>query len=189
MARHRSSPTRVPFWARSRRPAVLGGALGGGTALIAGLAVCAAISVSGAGVNFHFSDSAVAAVLGDDHAAPTVTRDLPAASSTAPTQTPSVTPSRALAQAQSAAADPASPAAATPSTTPTPAQAQAQSSSASASSVATPSATASAQPSSTPTSSASPSSTPAPTAAPIQLPTPQPSEPGDEHCLLGIVCI
>ncbi|WP_344751335.1 hypothetical protein [Gryllotalpicola koreensis] len=186
MARHRLSPMRVPFLARSRRPALLGGALGGGAALVIGLVTCAALSTTSVGVHFTFVDRAEAAVIGSIHHDPVVTRDL----ATAPSETPRPTPTASVAAHKVAAAAQAASSAVTPTAAATaiptapPAAAPVPTA---AAATAAPAASPSSSPSAAPTSSASPTSSPAASPAP----SPQPTNPitGDPvACALVIFC-
>ncbi|GAA4161417.1 hypothetical protein GCM10022286_18940 [Gryllotalpicola daejeonensis] len=180
----------MPFLARSRRPALLGGALGGGTALVLGLTAFAIVSASSDGVHFSFSDRADAAVIGSTHDIPTVSRDLGSVTAPTPRPTPTAAPATSAnapeekretvqssdAAPNTSAAKSASAAASTPAASSTP----------------SPSATATVASSPAATSSPSPTSAPAQTSSPIQLPTPAPTDPGSGDsgrlCLLGIIC-
>ncbi|WP_162940101.1 hypothetical protein [Gryllotalpicola protaetiae] len=183
MARHRLSPRRVPFLARARRPALLGGVLGGGTALVIGVVTCAVLSTTSVGVHFTFVDRAEAAVIGVTHDQPAVTRDLATAGSPRPTPTSTPTPSAAAKTAARAASS---------------ASAAAQAAEPDASPSATPAAASSAapiapvpSPSSSPSPAPSPSSAPSssPTSIPSQQPTSQPSNPpSDDGCVLVVFC-
>jgi hypothetical protein len=184
MARHRDTRKRGGIVARSRRPALLGGALGGGAALVIGITACAVLSTTNVGVHFTFVDRAEAAVVGSRNYEPAVTRDLATAPSATPTPTP--TPASTAAAQAAAAAKSAAKAAAEQASAGQVSAATASPAPA-AESPAEP-APAAAAPSPTPTSSPSESaaSTPAQTSAPV-APTPQPTDGGD-GCLLLIIC-
>jgi hypothetical protein len=181
MARHRLSPLRVPFLARARRPALLGGALGGGAALVIGVVSCVLLSTTSVGVHFTFADRAAAAVVGAPHHQPAVTRDLATAATGSPT--PQSTPSRnavaaTTSRTQGAAASPVSPLATPPA----------------ASSAAAPAAPAASAAIPSPSPSASPSVAPTPSpaaSAPAQEPSSQPTAPtaGGDDCVLAILCL
>jgi hypothetical protein len=186
MARHRDTRKRGGIVARSRRPALLGGALGGGAALVIGITACAVLSTTNVGVHFTFVDRAEAAVVGSRNYEPAVTRDLATAPSATPTPTPTSTP-HATAAAQAAAAAKSAAKAAAQQAEAGQVSAATASPAPAAEAPAAP-ATAAAAPSPTPTSSPSDSaaSTPAQTSAPV-APTPQPTDGGD-GCLLLIIC-
>ncbi|HEY0248171.1 MAG TPA: hypothetical protein VGC45_07900 [Gryllotalpicola sp.] len=98
MPRHRQTSHSAAVVARYRRPALLGGLIGGATALVIGAAAFAFVLASEAGVDFSFSDSAAADVVGSVRHDPAVTHDLAAVTTGSPTPiaharpTPSVVP-------------------------------------------------------------------------------------------------
>lgn len=198
MTRHRHLAPRTGIVVRARRPALLGGVIGAGTALLAGLAVCVAVGLSSVGVHFTFGGPAAAAAVIGSGQGPTVSHDLASASSATPTSTAAgrrASADQAVSKPAAAAAKRAASQAAAKSG----AQAtSAPTSSPAASASAQPTATSAPAPAATSTPAPASSATPAPTesAAPVlrpsPTPTPQATQPpadsGSSECFLVIIC-